>query len=69
MPRNDIKIGLIKKAIKHIADKEGYSNKTYWKVSNDNIYDYIKAHGHDRMLSLSAIWWLRKKLPMMYREK
>jgi len=69
MARKDLKKRLIKKAIRHIAEKRGWSNKSYWKVTNYEIHEYMKDNGHDYMLSQAAIWWLRRTLPKMYREK
>ena len=67
--RNFHKRNLVKRAIQSIAKDRGYSKTTYWKVTNAEIFRYMKSHGHDRMFTELGIKSLRRGLAKMYREK
>lgn len=69
MGRKDTGISLLKKGIAEIGKSKGFTHKLWYKVTNEELWDWILDNRHDRMFTKSKVKFMRKGLPMMYREK
>jgi hypothetical protein len=58
---------LVKRAIREMAKRKGYSIYQLGKVTSDEIMEYMKENGHDRFFTPSGITCLRRGLPKMYK--
>lgn len=60
----------LKRAIRAIAKSRGYTTRTYWKVLNQEIMDWmIDNHVGTKWIAIIRIHNLRKTLPAMYLER
>ena len=59
----------IKKFIKIIAKERGLSPAQYYKISNDDIYDWILSDGKDRYFTHRQVQYNRMGLPKIFRIK
>jgi hypothetical protein len=69
MGRKDTRISILKKGIAEIGKSKGFTHKLWYKVSNEELWDWILDNRYDRMFTRVRVKSMRKTLPMMYREK
>ena len=65
--RNLMKRTLVKRAIREMAKRKGYSIYSLQRVTSEEIMEYMKENGHDRFFTVAGITCLRRGLPKMYR--
>jgi len=69
MARGEQKARLIKKAIISIAKDSNLTRKQYYKITNNQIWEWLLNNGHDIYITSNQIPKGRLKLPKTYRTK
>lgn len=63
------KMGIVKNAIKSIAAKKGYSRFQQYRVTDNDIWNWILDKKHDKYFKEREIPKYRKMLPKQYNYK